>query len=168
MIVDCGCAPGSWSQVASVRCNATGANEKKPKGIVIGVDLVQVYPLEHAILMGNTDFTTDKGQQKILEVLKGRKINVVLSDMAPKATGIRALDQENIIQLCYAVLRFAAKMSEIDGTLLMKFWSGGDVPRLTEDMKKFYKSVKIVKPSASRGDSAEQFVLGKGFVGLES
>lgn len=148
------------------RSNADGSNERKPNGAVIGVDLLGIYPLEHATLMGNTDFTTEKGQQKILDVLGERKVNVVLSDMAPNASGVRMLDQENIIKLCYTVLRFAVKMSEVQGSVLMKTWACAEVQALEKDMKKFYKTVRVLKPQASRSDSAEQYLLGRGFVGL--
>lgn len=127
-----------------------------------------MYPLEHATLMGNVDFTSDNGQKRILDVLGDRKVNVVLSDMAPNATGIKMLDQENIVKLCYSVLRFAVKMSDVGGAVLMKMWQCADVPKLETDMNKFYKVVKIVKPNASRGDSAELYLYGKGFLGLES
>lgn len=168
MIIDCGCAPGSWSQVAIQRSNADGLIERRPKGIVIGVDMLGMYPLEHAKLIGNTDFTTEQGQSKILQELGDKRVNVVLSDMAPNATGVRVLDQENIIKLCYNVLRFAVKTSELEGTVLMKTWACAEVATLEKDLKKFYKSVKILKPQASRSDSAEQYLLARGFVGLES
>lgn len=86
--------------------------------------------------------------------------------MAPKATGVRQLDQENIVTLCYSVLRFALKMSEIDATLVMKIWSCAELQKLQKHMETYYKSVKIVKPSASRSDSAEQFLMGRGFKGV--
>lgn len=155
-VVDCGCSPGSWSQVAIQRT----------KGLVIGVDLLQVHPLDGAVLLGNTDFTTEAGQNRIKDALKDKKINVILSDMAPKATGVRQLDQENIVVLCYSVLRFALQMSEDDATIVMKIWSNGQMQELLKQMERYYKTVKIVKPNASRGDSAEQFLMGRGFVGV--
>uniref|UniRef100_A0A336LL47 rRNA methyltransferase 2, mitochondrial n=1 Tax=Culicoides sonorensis TaxID=179676 RepID=A0A336LL47_CULSO len=157
-IIDCGCSPGSWSQVAVQRT----------KGLVIGVDLLQPYPLEGAILLGNTNFTTESGQNKIKEILKDKKLNVVLSDMAPKATGVRQLDQENIVTLCYSVLRFALQMSEENASIVMKIWSNGELKSLMENMEKYYKVVKICKPNASRSDSAEQFLVGKGFIGVKT
>lgn len=156
-VVDCGCSPGSWSQVAVQRTKG---------GTVVGVDLLQVHPLEGAALLGNTDFTSDAGQNKIRDVLKDKKINVVLSDMAPKATGVRQLDQDNIVTLCYSVLRFALQMSEQDASIVMKIWSNGQMNELQTQMERYYKTVKVVKPNASRGDSAEQFLVGRGFVGV--
>lgn len=158
-MVDCGCSPGSWSQVAMQRAKG---------GLVVGVDLLQVHPLEGAILLGNTDFTTEAGQKRIKDVLKNKKVNVVLSDMAPKATGVRQLDQENILTLCYSVLRFALQMSEENATVVMKIWSNGQLQELQKQMERYYETVKIVKPNSSRGDSAEQFLVGRGFVGVET
>lgn len=118
-------------------------------------------------MLGNTDFTTETGQNKIKDVLKEKKINVVLSDMAPKATGVRHLDQENIVTLCYSVLRFALQMSAENATVVMKIWSNGQLPELQKQMERYYEKVKIVKPNSSRGDSAEQFLVGRGFVGVK-
>lgn len=119
-------------------------------------------------LLGNADFTKPDIQQKIQSILGDRRVDCVLSDMAPNATGVRSLDQENITKLCYTVLRFAALVSSIDASLLMKLWNNGDISQLEKQMLRFYKKVKFIKPAASRSDSAEVFVLGKGFLGLKT
>ncbi|XP_044739272.1 rRNA methyltransferase 2, mitochondrial [Chrysoperla carnea] len=166
-VIDCGAAPGSWTQVAVLRCNADG-KQKKKIGTVIGIDKLQIYPLEGAQLLGNMDFTLKESQLKILQLLNNAKLDVVLSDMAPNATGVRSMDQENILNLCYSVLKFAVQMSNDGGTLLVKVWDGGGVPKLCKDIEKFYNHVKIIKPNASRSDSAEKFLLGRGFKGLKT
>lgn len=124
--------------------------------------------LQGAHLIGNADFTTPKCQDQIRSILKDRKIDCVLSDMAPNATGVRSLDQENITTLCYSVLRFAILMSIEEASLLVKVWDNAEIPFLEKDMLKYYKQVKIIKPVASRADSAEKFLLAKGFKGVES
>lgn len=91
----------------------------------------------------------------------------MISDMAPNATGVRALDQELITKLGYAALRFAVLMSTQNASLLVKVWDNGDVPRFIEDMRKFYKTVKILKPTASRSESSEKFLLAREFLGLK-
>lgn len=96
-----------------------------------------------------------------------RKVDVVLSDMAPNATGVKDLDAENIIALCYSVFRFAVTNSIIGGTLLMKLWECGQIDKLESDLKRFYEKVKRVKPNASRMDSAEIFILSRSFKGLK-
>lgn len=88
--------------------------------------------------------------------------------MAPNASGIRCLDQENITQLCYSVLRFALIMSAPHASLLVKVWDNANVPKLEKDMLRFYKSVKHIKPPASRSDSSEKFLLARDFIGLKT
>ncbi|XP_058818142.1 rRNA methyltransferase 2, mitochondrial [Topomyia yanbarensis] len=166
-VVDCGAAPGSWSQVAVKHSNADGSKQGMPKGMVIGIDLLQIYPIEHATLFGNMDFTKPENQDKIRAQLGERRIDCILSDMAPNATGVRYLDQENIITLCYSVLRFAILMSSPNASLLMKVWDNAEVSVLEKNIQKYYTHVKRIKPSASRSDSAENFLLARGFVGIE-
>lgn len=163
VVVDVGAAPGSWSQICAKAVNADGVDKNKPKGIVIGIDKLQIYPIDGATFLGNTDFTSNAAQEKIESILNGRKVNVVLSDMAPNATGIRSLDQENIMELANAVFAFAMKVSAPNGFLLIKVWENGDVPRLEKRIAEAYETCKIVKPHASRMDSAEKFILAKGF-----
>lgn len=165
-VIDCGAAPGSWSQLAVQQSNADGSQPDKPKGMVIGIDLLQIYPIAHATLLGNTDFTRQETQDKIRTLLGERQVDCVISDMAPNATGVRSLDQENIITLCYSVLRFAILMSSSNASLLVKIWDNGEVPTLEKNMQKYYQQVKRIKPRASRSDSAENFILARGFVGV--
>lgn len=88
--------------------------------------------------------------------------------MAPNATGVRDLDTENIIKLCYAALKFALTMSNKGASVLVKLWQCGQTKTLETDMGRFYENVRIVKPLSSRADSAEIFMLGRGFKGLKS
>ncbi|XP_049543756.1 rRNA methyltransferase 2, mitochondrial-like [Anopheles darlingi] len=153
--------------IAVKQSNADGASVGKPKGMVIGVDLLQIYPIEHAVVYGNSDFLRQETQDKLRATLGDRRLDCVLLDMAPNATGFRALDQENITTLCYSVLRFALLMSSPKASLLMKIWDNGDVPKLEKSINEYYDSVKRVKPRASRDDSSENFILARGFRGIE-
>lgn len=101
------------------------------------------------------------------DFLKNEKASVVLSDMAPSATGIRQLDNENIINLCYMVLRFALLISKSDASLLVKLWQCGETKKLETDIARFYDTVRVVKPHASRANSTEIFLLGRGFKGIK-
>ncbi|XP_052869259.1 rRNA methyltransferase 2, mitochondrial [Anopheles cruzii] len=167
-VIDCGAAPGSWTQIAVKQSNADGGmGPQKRPGMVIGVDLLQIYPIEHAILFGNSDFLRKETQDKIRSALGERRVDCVLSDMAPNATGIRSLDQENITTLCYSVLRFALLMSSPNASLVMKVWDNGDVPKLEKSVSEYYGSVKRVKPRASRDDSSEHFIVARQFRGIE-
>ncbi|PSN49184.1 rRNA methyltransferase 2 [Blattella germanica] len=167
-VIDCGAAPGSWTQVAVNKVNSNKKDSKKRVGQVIGIDLLPIYHIEGATILQNLDFTTDTAQQKVLELLNNRTVDVVLSDMAPNATGIREMDHENIIALAYSVLRFAVQVSSVGASLLIKIWAGRDTKKLENDLARFYENVKPVKPGASRGDSAEMFFLARKFKGLKT
>lgn len=95
-------------------------------------------------------------------------MNIVLSDMAPNATGIRTMDCENIINLCYSVLRFAVQVSKTGAILVLKVWQCKEVDYLQNDLKCFYETVKQVKPKSSRSDSSELFLLASNFKGLKN
>lgn len=114
------------------------------------------------------DFTTELCQKKVKEVLEGREVDAVISDMAPAASGIRSLDNENMLKLCYAALAFAVQMSRVGATFLVKLWQCGESKKLEEDLGKFYRNVRWVKPKSSRSDSAEVFCLGRDFRGLKT
>lgn len=165
VVLDCGAAPGSWTQVAAERTNANGKVERTPRGAVYSIDLLHFHAVPGATIFGGMDFTTPIAQQRLRESLAGRQVNCVLSDMAPNATGVRMLDQESITNLCYEVLRFALAMSAPQANLVVKIWDNGDVPKLERDILCHYEKVKRVKPRASRGDSAEHFLLARGFKG---
>ncbi|XP_023711249.1 rRNA methyltransferase 2, mitochondrial [Cryptotermes secundus] len=157
----CSC-PFAWLQPRNE------LDAKKPAGQVIAVDRNPIYPIEGAILMGGVDFTAASAQAKVLELLNGKKVNIVLSDMAPNATGVRDIDHENIVHLAYSALRFALQVSYVGGSVLLKIWDGRESNRLEQDIAKFYNHVRVVKPPASRGDSAEKFLLARMFKGLKT
>ncbi|XP_014366870.1 rRNA methyltransferase 2, mitochondrial [Papilio machaon] len=166
-VIDLGASPGSWTQVAVQKTNSDGADKNKPKGTVLSIDKLQIYPIQGATIMSNMDFSTIAAHDKVVETLNGKKVDLVLSDMAPSATGIRELDKDRIIGLCYMAIRFAALVTKVDGNLLFKVWDGKEVPILEMDLERFYKSTKILKPKASRSDSSEKFILARGFKGIQ-
>jgi 23S rRNA (uridine2552-2'-O)-methyltransferase len=118
--------------------------------------------------MGGMDLTAPSAQGKLLELLDGKKVNTVLSDMAPNATGVREMDHERIVYLAYSALRFAVQVSCVGGSVLLKIWDGRESIRLEHDISRFYNVVKVVKPPSSRGDSAEKFLLARKFKGLKT
>lgn len=87
--------------------------------------------------------------------------------MAPSATGVRQLDNENILKLCYNVLRFALVVSRPGASILVKMWQSGETKTFETDIARFYNNVKIVKPHSSRADSSEIFLLGRNFKGIK-
>lgn len=129
---------------------------------------IYMYMFQGATIFGNMDFTNEKNQQYVHDFLNGEKAHAVLSDMAPTATGVRELDNANILKLCYSVLQFAILVSRTGACFLVKLWQCGETKKLETDISRFYDNVKIVKPNASRQNSTEIFLLGRGFKGLKS
>lgn len=114
------------------------------------------------------DFSTTEAHDKVVSILNGQKVDVVLSDMAPSASGIRELDQDKILGLCYMALRFAALVTKLDGALLFKVWDSKEVSILEMDLGRFFGNIKILKPQSSRSESSEKFILARGFKGIQT
>lgn len=167
VVVECGAAPGSWTQVAVKAVNALG-KEDGPVGKVYAVDKLPFYPVEGAVVMGNMDFTSVKTQDILRESIEEAKVDVILSDMAPNATGVREMDHDNIISLAYAAMKFALQNNNPGGTFLVKVWDGGKSKQLEQDLLRFYNRVKVVRPDATRDDSTEKFFLAREFKGLKA
>ena len=135
-------------------------------GRVIGVDLQHMNNVPGAVILRECDITADSTQQKIYSILGDTKVNVVLSDMAPNATGVKSMDQEIIMQLCYAALALAINIMAGQATFLCKVWQGPDQRRFEDVLERYFEQVKVIKPKASRMDSAEVFLLAKNFTPL--
>ena len=118
-----------------------------------------------ATFLNNSDFTKEATQARVIELLNGARLNCVLSDMAPNATGVRQLDQENIMMLCNSVLQFALKMSAPKACLLVKIWDNGDAPKFIKLLETYYENVRTIKPMSSREDSMEKFILARSLRG---
>ncbi|XP_043469474.1 rRNA methyltransferase 2, mitochondrial isoform X1 [Leptopilina heterotoma] len=168
VVVDCGAAPGSWTQVAVKLTNANGAQSEEPKGLVFAIDRQIFQPIEGAVILGNSDFTLEKTHEKLRFFLNGSLVDLVMSDMAPNASGVKKLDHDVIIELSYSALKFALQFSKPGSSFLTKIWAGGKTNQLYDDLTKYYKSVKNVRPKATRDDSSEEYLLAKDFRGLKS
>ena len=162
-VVDLGCAPGGWCQVAVPRVNALGDNPKKPQGRVIGIDLQEVEAIPGAELH-QLDFLSDEADDLVKGWLGGRA-DVVMSDMAASASGHKGTDHLRIIALIEAALAFAFDVLEEDGTFVAKVLAGGAENEMNALLKRNFKKVANVKPPASRSDSSEKFVVAMGFRG---
>ena len=165
-VVDLGCAPGGWCQVAVPRVNALGDNPKKPQGRVIGIDLQEVEAIPGAELH-QLDFLSDEADDLVKGWLGGRA-DVVMSDMAASASGHKGTDHLRIIALIEAALAFAFDVLEEDGTFVAKVLAGGAENEMNALLKRNFKKVANVKPSASRSDSSEKFVVAQGFRGRQA
>ena len=162
-VVDLGCAPGGWCQVAVVRVNALSQNPKKPVGTVLGIDLQEVEPIAGAELH-QLDFLSDDADALVKGWLGGRA-DVVMSDMAAAASGHKATDHLRIVALIEAALDFAFDVLDDGGTFVAKVLAGGAENTMQAMLKKNFTKVANVKPAASRSDSSEKFVVAMGYRG---
>ncbi len=162
-VVDLGCAPGGWLQVAVKRVNALNEKSGKAVGTVLGVDLQEVEPVAGAEIY-QLDFMEDDADIKVKEWLNGRA-DVVMSDMAAASSGHKQTDHLRIISLCEAAAYFAFDVLEDGGTFVAKVLAGGAEGDLQKLLKQKFQKVANVKPPSSRADSSEKFVVATGFRG---
>ena len=154
-VVDLGAAPGGWSEVASRRVGKTGR--------VIALDILDMRPIVGVEFL-KLDFLDEMAPHRLKEMLGGNA-DTVLSDMAANATGHRQTDHLRIMGLAEAAAHFAREVLHEGGGLLCKVLQGGTEAALLADLKRDFSSVKHVKPPASRADSAELYLLARGFRG---
>ena len=160
-VVDLGCAPGGWCQIAVERVNALGQNPKKPFGSVLGVDLQEVEAIAGADIH-LLDCLSEEADDLVKGWLGG-KADVVLSDMAASASGHKGTDHLRIVALVEAALVFAFDVLDEGGTFVAKVLAGGAENEMQNLLKKNFRKVANVKPPASRSDSSEKFVVAQGF-----
>lgn len=162
-VVDLGCAPGGWCQVAVKRVNALGEKKGKAQGYVLGVDLQEVEPIAGAELH-QLDFMADDADAQVRDWIGGTA-DVVISDMAAASSGHKQTDHLRIIALCEAAAYFAFDVLTEGGTFVAKVLAGGAEGDLQKLLKQRFEKVANVKPPASRSDSSEKFVVATGFKG---
>ena len=162
-VVDLGCAPGGWLQVAVRRVNALGERKGKKQGTVLGIDLQEVEPVAGAEIHV-LDFLEEGADDQVKEWLGG-KADVVMSDMAAASSGHKQTDHLRIMVLCEAAAYFAFDVLEEGGTFVAKVLAGGAEGELQKLLKRNFTKVANVKPPASRADSSEKFVVATGFRG---
>ena len=164
-VVDLGCAPGGWLQVAVPKINSNNERLNKATGRIIGVDLQEIEPIlgaESYVL----DFLAVDADLKIKKIVNG-KVDVVMSDMAASSTGHKQTDHLKIITMCEAAAYLAFDILDDGGTFVAKVLAGGAEGNLQAMLKKAFKKVSHFKPNASRADSSEKFVIATGFRGLD-
>ena len=162
-VVDLGCAPGGWAQVAVPRVNALGEKPGTAVGRVLGIDLQAVEPLAGAEFH-QLDFMEDDADMRVRTWLGGRA-DVVMSDMAAASSGHKQTDHLRIIALCEVAAHFAFDVLEEGGTFVSKVLAGGAEGALQKILKQRFAKVANVKPPSSRADSSEKFVVASGFHG---
>ncbi len=152
-VVDLGAAPGSWSQALIERVGRTGR--------VIAVDLLEIIPIPGVTTIRG-DFREEAVLKRLEDALGGKKLDLVVSDMAPNLSGVRATDQARSIDLCELALEFARVRLKPNGAFLVKVFQGAGYPEFLAAMRGVFIDVSSRKPGASRGDSSEMYVLGEG------
>lgn len=152
-VVDLGAAPGGWSEIAAGRIG--------PGGKVIALDILDMKPIPGVEFI-KLDFLDAAAPDRLKAVLGG-EADVVLSDMAANATGHRQTDHLRIMALAEAAAHFAREVLAPGGSFLCKVLQGGTEAALLAELKRDFSSVKHIKPPASRSDSAELYLLARGF-----
>jgi len=153
-VVDLGAAPGGWCQIA--------ATAMGPRGRVIGVDLLPMDPIPGITLLEG-DFTEQVVLEALLTELGGAGVDVVISDMAPNMSGVRAVDQPRSMYLCELAEDFARQVLKRGGSLVTKTFHGEGFDAYIRGLRQSYERVYTRKPGASRGRSREVYVLARGF-----
>ena len=154
--VDMGAAPGGWSQVLSKKIGLNGK--------IIGIDLLDVTPIK-GIDFIQGDFTQEEVLRKMIDKLKNKPVDLVISDMAPNISGIKMVDQQRAINLNELALDFASKHLKQNGFFLVKSFVGIDFEEYVKNLRACFKKVFKIKPDSSRSRSSEIFLLGYEYCG---
>ena len=164
VVVDLGAAPGAWSQYLRRRFAPLGAATGELDGRIIAVDLIEIEPIEGVDFLQG-DFREDEILQALVTRLGGRRVDVVVSDMAPNLSGIASADAARLADLVELAVDFAERHLRPDGVLVAKVFHGAAYNPLVDRFKAVFRVVKPLKPKASRDRSAETFLVG---IGLKS
>ena len=151
LVIDLGAAPGGWSQLA--------AQKVKPGGRVIAVDVLDIAPIS-----GVTLLKADFREESLIGALKGAQADVILSDLSPNLSGIANVDQARSLELALGALDICGKALKPDGVFVVKAFQGEAFETLTARLKERFAKVKVVKPTASRGESNETYVVARGLL----
>ena len=152
-VLDLGAAPGAWSQYAQRRVGATGkviASDILPMAALAGVEFVQ------------GDFREEQVYARILQLAGERAVDVLLSDMAPNLSGMDVIDQPRAMYLAELALEMAGRVLKPGGGALIKVFQGSGFQELTVAARRQFKTVRFLKPAASRARSAEIYLLASG------
>ena len=152
-VVDLGAAPGSWSQVVSEIVGDTGK--------VFALDLLEISPIPRVEIIRG-DFTAEEVLTELEKMLNGSQVDLVISDMAPNISGIKAVDQAKWLGLAELAFDFCHENLKRNGSLLVKCFEGSGSQGFRESLREAFNSVKVKKPAASRDRSSEFFLFAKG------
>ena len=153
VVVDLGAAPGGWSQIAVPMVGR--------KGAIIAMDILPMDPIEGVDFIEG-DFTTQEVHDQLLEVINGRAVDLVMSDIAPNITGLKAVDQPRSMYLAELALDFAREVLKPGGDFLVKVFQGEGFDEYLRDVRTSFSKVSVRKPKASRPKSREVYLLAQG------
>lgn len=159
LVVDLGSAPGAWSQYVRRRLSPDGAAVGELNGRIIALDLLPMQPIEGVEFMQG-DFREDAVLQQLQSSLQRRKVDVVVSDMAPNLSGVESADSARVAHLIELAIEFAQQHLKAEGALVTKVFHGSGYSQLVKLFKEHFQVVKPVKPKASRDKSSETFIVG--------
>jgi 23S rRNA (uridine2552-2'-O)-methyltransferase len=158
-VVDLGAAPGGWSLVAAPIVGTTVGNP-----LIVGIDYLDMDPIDGVVLL-KKDFNDPDAPEALIAALGGHKPDLVLSDMAAPTTGHRATDHLRIMQLVELAADFAISVLAPGGAFVAKVFQGGTEHELLHTLKRHFNTTLHAKPPASRKESAESYLVAKGFKG---
>ncbi len=166
LVVDLGCTPGGWSQIAAARINSAGTRRGLPVGRVIAVDLNEMEPLEGVEFL-QMDIRSEDAPGAIVDHAGG-PVDLVISDMAAPATGHASTDHLRVVALCEIAASFAEEVLKEGGCFVAKVLAGGTESGLLADLKSKFERVHHAKPKASRSGSSEKYVVALRYRGGKS
>lgn len=159
-VVDLGSAPGAWSQVLREKLARSSAEGGGVDGRILALDLLPMEPIDGVEFIQG-DFREDEVVARLEEALDGRKVDLVVSDMAPNLSGVVAADSARMGDLVELAVDFAQAHLKPDGALLVKCFHGSGYSQLVERFRRAFVIVAPRKPKASRDRSAETYLLGR-------
>lgn len=160
-VVDLGSTPGAWSQYVRRRLAPGGAAVGQLDGTIVALDILPMEPIEGVSFLQG-DFRDDAVLAQLSAALEGQPVDLVVSDMAPNLSGIESSDAARIAHLVELAVDFAQSHLKPGGALVVKLFHGSGYSQLVKLFKDSFKVVKPIKPKASRGKSAETFLVGIG------
>ena len=158
-VVDLGSTPGAWSQYVRRKLSPQGAAVGELNGTIIAIDLLPMEPIEGVQFLQG-DFREDDVLAQLEALVGGRKLDVVVSDMAPNLSGVESVDAARISHLIELAVEFAQQHLKPEGALVTKVFHGSGYTQLVQLFKDTFKVVKAIKPKASRDRSSETFLVG--------
>ena len=152
-VVDLGAAPGSWSQVLRERVG--------PGARIVAVDILPMDPIP-GVTVVQGDFTEDSAVDAIQAALDGRRVDLVVCDLAPNLSGIESADQARSVHLAELALEFAAEVLQPGGGFVVKLFQGSGLSQYQRQVEVCFAKVDVRKPKASRDRSREVYIVAKG------